>query len=532
MRHRAVFFFPLLLIAPSAAMAAGLEFPWQSTSAMGSANANAAEAADASTIYFNPAGMARLKGTQVSQGVQILSVRGRFEDQGSAQVDGRSTAGNDEGTYHPQLIGGGEFYAVTPYDDQITLGLGVFVPYGANVNYKSDWAGRFSVDRAAIESVNINPSFSLRFDDKHAIGFGVSTQIMHLRLRSGADVQNAVAGVAQNAAFEFAGGVPNAICTGLNIGLVNGLCNLTASAIGTLLTSDNPLLGTQAVQGEGVLNVEGYGYGFGWNAGYLFSFNDDNSRFSVSYRSKIKQTIKGEFDWDFSRVTGRIPNPNDPLSVLTTGALDAKTYIEQYVRPDTDSTIKLTTPEVAIAGLFHQITPKLALMTTVNWTRASRLNELRIQAEDRTDPDGNTIRQGDVVVKTKFRDVFKLGLGANYRLNERWMARAGLGYEQTPVPNAQARHASLPDANRRLYSLGLNYMKDKKTSIDLAYSFISLEDVSADYEDGCHPTGYNMPGQPTGVQATDECTGNADKFKGRFKDTYVNSLGVQLNQRF
>ena len=170
---------------PVPLLAAGLEFPWQSTSAMGSANANAAEAADASTIYYNPAGMSRLKGTQVSQGLQLLSVRGQFEDEGSALLDGSATGGGNGGTYHPKLIGAGEFYAVTPYNDQITLGLGIFVPYGANVNYKSDWAGRYSLDRAAIESVNINPSLSIRFDDQHSIGFGVSGQIMHLRLRSG-----------------------------------------------------------------------------------------------------------------------------------------------------------------------------------------------------------------------------------------------------------------------------------------------------------------------------------------------------------
>ncbi len=517
---------------PVPAFAAGLEFPWQSTSAMGTANANAAEAADASTIYYNPAGMSRLKGTQVSQGLQLLSVRGQFHDEGSALLDGTATGGGNGGTYHPKLIGGGEFYATTPYDDQITLGLGVFVPYGANVNYKSDWAGRFSLDRGAIESININPSLAIRFDDQHSIGFGISGQIMHVRLRSAADVKNAVAGVAQNSAYEFASGVPNTLCTSIGLPLTNGICNLATGTIGSILTSTNPVLGTEKVEGEGVLNIEGYGYGFGWNAGYLFAFNDDKSRISLSYRSKITQNIKGEFDWDFRRISGRIPNPQNPLTVLTTGAVDAREFIEQYVRPDTDSSIRLVTPENVIAGVFHQLTPRLALMTSVNWTRTSRINELRIKAEDRKDPEGNTVKQGDVVVKTAFRDVFKLGAGLNYKLDDRWMARAGLGYEQTPVPNAEARHASLPDANRRVYSLGMNYQKDKKTSIDLAYSFITLEDVSANYQDDCHPTGYLLPGNDAGVQATDECTGNADHFKGRFSNTYVNSLGVQLNQRF
>lgn len=512
--------------------AAGIEFPWQSTSAMGTANASAAEAADASTIYYNPAGMSRLIGTQVSQGFQLLSVRGQFRDEGSTLQDGTATGGGNGGTYHPKLIGGGEFYATTPYDDHITLGIGVFVPYGANVNYKADWAGRYSLDRAAIESVNINPSLSIRFDDKHAFGLGVSAQIMHLRLRSAADVKAAVAGVAQNSAYEFGGALPDTVCTRLGLALTDGVCNLATSSLAGVLTSTNPLLGTQAVEGEGQLNIEGYGYGFGWNAGYLYAFNDDRSRISLSYRSKISQSIRGDFDWNFSDITGRIPNPQNPLTVLTTGAVDARQFIEQYVRPDTDSRIELVTPENVIAGVFHQLTPKLALMSSINWTRTSRISELRIEAEDRKDPEGKTVKQGDVVVKTAFRDVFKLGAGLNYQLDERWMARAGVGYEQTPVPRSEARHASLPDANRRVYSLGINYRKDRNSSVDLAYSFISLQDVSANYQDDCHPTGYFLPGNDVGIQATTECTGNADRFRGRFSNTYVNSLGLQLNQRF
>ena len=107
---------------------------------MGSAQANAAEANDASTVFFNPAGMARLKTTMVSQAGQVLSVRGQFENMGTTRLNNGSgtelQTGGNGGSYHPQAIPAGQFYAVTPYNDTITLGLGVFVPYGANVNYK------------------------------------------------------------------------------------------------------------------------------------------------------------------------------------------------------------------------------------------------------------------------------------------------------------------------------------------------------------------------------------------------------------
>ncbi len=514
--------------------AAGLEYPWQSSSAMGTAQANAAEANDASTVFFNPAGMVRLKTTMVSQAGQVLSVRGHFDNDGTTKLEhGQEVpvTGGDEGTYHPKAIPGGQFYAVMPYDDTITLGLGVFVPYGANVNYKSDWVGRFFQDEGALETVNINPSMAIRFDDKHSLGFGVSAQVMHLKQIAGVDVQEGNYGIGkrtiQTGLSQF--------CDSNGLPLVGGI---TAAGCGQLLDLvTGPVV--SGAQGEGSVTIEGIGYGFGWNAGYMYRFNDDRTRFGLTYRSLIRQTVKADVDWDFSNVTGTVPDitgvrDGDIPSLLMalSKRMNQREFTEKYVRPDTDATLKIVTPESAAIALFHQATDRLALMGTLTWTRASRTQELRASFEDRQGPNG-TVEQGDGVVKVRFRDVLKGAVGVNYRWNDKLMLRTGLGYEQTPLPNPEARHATIPDANRRVFSLGANMALRKNLDLDLAYSYVKVEDARANYHDDCHPSGY-IPSQHTDSDITpgNECTGNGGTFKGTYKDTYLNSLGIQMNQRF
>ena len=72
-----------LLPLAFSAQAAGYRFGTQSAAAEGTANANAAESADASTLFANPAGITRLSGWNVSGVLDYLDAKARFTDQGS-----------------------------------------------------------------------------------------------------------------------------------------------------------------------------------------------------------------------------------------------------------------------------------------------------------------------------------------------------------------------------------------------------------------------------------------------------------------
>ncbi|MGL6046590.1 MAG: outer membrane protein transport protein, partial [Vogesella sp.] len=63
----------MMMGASAAVMASGYHFGTQSVSAQSTANASAAEAADASTIFYNAAGMTKLEGTNFSGALNLVA---------------------------------------------------------------------------------------------------------------------------------------------------------------------------------------------------------------------------------------------------------------------------------------------------------------------------------------------------------------------------------------------------------------------------------------------------------------------------
>jgi len=233
-----------ILFSSVTSYAGGLDLPTIAASHQGTSNANSAEAADASVIYYNPAGMAMLRGINVSNNLSVFTLRGKVDvdTQGTANTPRPEQTGMDRGrpiaddpqaqgkpgSFWPKVLGAGSFFATVPlhrinldalkalphYED-ITIGLGVFAPGGGNLNYKSDWAGRYFADNVAIELVNINPSMAIRFDDKHSIGAGVSVLGGHLRQGVHIDVDGVGPYLLQPVIDDFGAGSVT--------GLINGL---------------------------------------------------------------------------------------------------------------------------------------------------------------------------------------------------------------------------------------------------------------------------------------------------------------------
>ena len=80
------------------AAASGYRFGSQSVSAQGTAESNGAEAADASTIFANPAGLSRLEGRQFMGGVTALVPHSTFQDSVSTRFTRGPTGGAAKGT--------------------------------------------------------------------------------------------------------------------------------------------------------------------------------------------------------------------------------------------------------------------------------------------------------------------------------------------------------------------------------------------------------------------------------------------------
>ena len=459
----------LALGASLDATASGYRFGSQSVSAQGTAEANGAEANDASTIFANPAGLSRLEGRQIVGGITAVVPHSTFQDAGSTRFTRTPTGGpTSQDDYAPSVVAGPSLYYSQKIDNQWTAGVGVFVPYGTKLDYDNNWSGRYSLTNIKLESVTVNPSVAFKLSEQHSLGFGIDIEYMKARLGQAVDVPGSIAA---------------AQAAGSGAALVRQIVTL----------GGNPA--ALATAGDAHAGVEGKDWGYGFNVGYLYS-PAPGTRFGIAYRSSIKHELKGGAVWDFSTVTGD--------AVVNKVLQGASHHVNSASRVD------ISTPETLSVNAFHQFDPKWAGMADVTWTRNSRLQDINIQFV------GAGV--GDLVIRQQWKNTVRVAFGANYRLDDTTVLRAGIAHDDAPVRNDTLRHAALPDADRLQLSFGANWKLTPASSLDLAYSWLHFSDASGNYTNDCNP-------------AQTACTGNGETTRGTWK-TRMQLIGLAYNYKF
>ena len=128
------------LTAPSSAMAGGILLYEVGSADVGLASAGlGARAQDASTVLTNPAGMARLEGTHLLLGLQVLHADLAFTpDVGTSAGLGTGGGGNPVGWFP-----GGGAYFTWPVSPDVTVGLAAAGTFGMALAYDQGWVGRY-----------------------------------------------------------------------------------------------------------------------------------------------------------------------------------------------------------------------------------------------------------------------------------------------------------------------------------------------------------------------------------------------------
>ena len=224
----------VVFTTPLVSQAAGFALIEQSGSGMGNAYAGgSAIAEDASTVYFNPAGMTYIEGTQAAGALHLIKPSAEFNDKGSVKAAGATPRGGNGGDAG-DLAFVPNFYFVTDLNENIKLGLGINAPFGLKTDYNNDWIGRFQADKSEVKTININPSIAFKLNDNLSLGFGVSA------MRAEATLTRAV--------------------------------NLGAA--------------------ERDVKIKGNDWGFGFNLGAIYQVTTD-TRIGLAYRSKVEQHLDG-----------------------------------------------------------------------------------------------------------------------------------------------------------------------------------------------------------------------------------------------
>ncbi len=170
-----------LLGATGSAQAAGFKVNEQGAKAMAMANAFTAQADDPSALYYNPAGITQLSGTQVSLGSLIINVP-QTEFVGSTPVSNSSSSVVEKAKrdifivptmYLTHRIEG------TPF----ALGFGVNSIYPLAKTWDDASALRRSIQDIAIKPINFQPTIAYKVNDQLSVAAGFDITYAQVSLK-------------------------------------------------------------------------------------------------------------------------------------------------------------------------------------------------------------------------------------------------------------------------------------------------------------------------------------------------------------
>lgn len=215
-------------------------------------------------------------------------------------------------------------------------------------------------------------------------------------------------------------------------------------------------------------NFEISGSGVSWGGNFSFIYRPEWAEkwaLGAMYRSKVKQNLNG-----------RIETNGKTFPAINIHGANAEGSI--------------ALPDSISAGLSFKPTEQWTLEAGIVGTFWSAYDQILIQYKDsETSP---VIRN-----QKKYKDVYRLNFGTEYKLNPTWALRAGYVFDKSPI-NPKEMDTLVPVDDRHIASVGVGYQKDA-WSVDLAYAHIFGKDLS----------GYSHQLSNTPIEYTD---GKSDIF--------------------
>lgn len=159
--------------------AAGFALIEQNASGLGNAYAGqAAAATDASTIFFNPAGMTYLPDGQVVLAGHLIRPEVKFNGTVTPDIGGGNGGDAGDLAFVPNAY---VAYRLTP---DVYFGVGLNAPFGLKTEYDPAWKGRTQAIKSEVKTVNLNPSIAFKLSETLSLGAGVSVQYAEATLTS------------------------------------------------------------------------------------------------------------------------------------------------------------------------------------------------------------------------------------------------------------------------------------------------------------------------------------------------------------
>ncbi|ODA35843.1 hypothetical protein A8L45_02060 [Veronia pacifica] len=280
-------------------------------------------------------------------------------------------------------------------NDDFAVGAGVYSAYGFAGEYPKDFVHGDLAGESRIITLSLNPVAAYRVTDQLSLGAGLLVNYGNVK--------------------------------------ISRTVGAFAQVFDTLKITDLGL----------IMRTEGFG--FGYNLGALFEFNDDN-RIGLSYRGASKIRFK---NGELTDYTGR------------------------YIPPDggtTDVKMELTLPDIIQFSGYHLFHDDWALHYDVLWAGWEKVKGIVVK-----DKTGNTCQFNREPDKTGLcvdnelilDNNLRYSAGLTHYFNDNWTFRTGIAFDEQAAETTVA----LPDMSVLTFAGGTTYQYSPDLSFDAGLSF-------------------------------------------------------------
>lgn len=414
----------LALAVPARARASGLDAPAVTSGQSGPT------LRDSASIYWNPGNLGYLKKGEVFAGVGLIvgDIRYTRERLGSYQtpdtlqfnapidpayLDGAKTGPADMVKTNPVAPTGSLFFAYPVVKERLTLGVGVYVPAAAALNFPKRGAQAWQVQQAFIATSHVHLGAGVRINDYVGLGAGIAYVLGFAELSKLQDF---------SAVQEFSDGLKA-------LGQQNSFGPNAPTEVRELDVLSRPLSLKRAIS-----------HGVTFNVGLTVN-PTKRLNIALTYFHSTAMRYRGRFAIDM----------NDPFFTqdLAAQGLQFKPLVAG------DAVLEFTMPKRITLGLGYDIGERWRVDGFVQYVRYSELDAFRVtvSSPDLAQPKfgiGETLK---VNLPRNWRDTVWVEASGRVRLGERLLVSATLGYQSPASPTTTIDTAS-PDGHRLLGALG------------------------------------------------------------------------------
>lgn len=249
-QKRGLFFLILITIVFYSDYCAGFLIQHQDAAAAGMGNCFSAIANNSSAVFYNPAGINQLEGTQLRCGFHLFSPNTSF----------RGSESRKRTDMHDDISAISMGYFTHKVNDKVSIGGGIFSPFILFNEWPNQWEGKTVSTYSVLKTYCVNPVISIQIHPRLNLAVGVDYIYSDFKLRR-------IIGI-------------------------------------------NQLLGLPLGIFPGKVTLEGFDDTWGYNLGLLFYFNDQ-WRLGVAYRSQLKLEFDGHAHFHFRPALGSFYPPTD-----------------------------------------------------------------------------------------------------------------------------------------------------------------------------------------------------------------------------